>query len=78
MSRFMLKHKLSNFFMQGLVIGLITLALSFNALGAEDPWLHLEKASQAARKLSYKGIFLYQNCMAILKCYCLQFFLSCL
>jgi len=54
----MLKHKLSNFFMQGLVIGLITLALSFNAQGAEDPWLHLEKASQAARKLSYKGIFL--------------------
>jgi len=27
----------------------------------EDPWLHLEKAAQAARKLSYKGIFLYQN-----------------
>jgi len=57
----MLKHKLNNFFMQGLVIGLITLALSFSAQGAEDPWLHLEKASQAARKLSYKGIFLYQN-----------------
>ena len=47
--------------MQRLVIGLITFVLSFYAQGAEDPWLHLEKASQAARKLSYKGIFLYQN-----------------
>ena len=61
MSRFMLKHKLSNFFMQRLVVGLITLVLSCYAQAAEDPWLHLEKASQAARKLSYKGIFLYQN-----------------
>ena len=47
--------------MQRLAIGLITFVLSFYAQGAEDPWLHLEKASQAARKLSYKGIFLYQN-----------------
>ena len=47
--------------MQRLAIGLITVVLSFYAQGAEDPWLHLEKASQAARKLSYKGIFLYQN-----------------
>ena len=61
MSRFMSKHKLSNFSMYRLAIGLITFALSFYAQGAEDPWLHLEKASQAARKLSYKGIFLYQN-----------------
>ena len=58
MSRFMLKHKLSNFFMQRLVVGLITFILSCYAQAAEDPWLHLEKASQAARKLSYKGIFL--------------------
>ena len=61
MSRFMLKHKLSNFSMQCLVVGFIIFVLSFNAQAAEDPWLHLEKASQAARKLSYKGIFLYQN-----------------
>lgn len=27
----------------------------------EDPWLMLEKAGQAARKLSYKGIFVYQG-----------------
>ena len=47
--------------MQRLVFGLIALLLSFYTQSAEDPWLHLEKASQAARKLSYKGIFLYQN-----------------
>ncbi len=27
----------------------------------EDPWLMLEKAGQAAHKLSYKGIFVYQS-----------------
>ena len=27
----------------------------------EDPWLMLEKAGQAARKLNYKGIFAYQS-----------------
>ena len=47
--------------MQRLVFGLFLFVLSFYAQSAEDPWLHLEKASQAARKLSYKGIFLYQN-----------------
>jgi sigma-E factor negative regulatory protein RseB len=57
----MLTHKLNNFFMQRLVFGLFLFVLSFYAQSAEDPWLHLEKASQAARKLSYKGIFLYQN-----------------
>ena len=61
MSRYMLKHKLNNFFMQRLVLGFILSFLSLFAQSAEDPWLHLEKASQAARKLSYKGIFLYQN-----------------
>lgn len=47
--------------MQRLVFALFLFVLSFYAQSAEDPWLHLEKASQAARKLSYKGIFLYQN-----------------
>ena len=47
--------------MQRFVFGLFAFFLSFYAQSAEDPWLHLEKASQAARKLSYKGIFLYQN-----------------
>jgi sigma-E factor negative regulatory protein RseB len=28
---------------------------------ADDPWLLLEKAGQAAHKLSYKGIFVYQS-----------------
>lgn len=31
----------------------------------EDPWLVLEKASQAAHKLSYKGIYVYQAGRAI-------------
>jgi len=47
--------------MQRLVFGFLAFVLSLCAQSAEDPWLHLEKASQAARKLSYKGIFLYQN-----------------
>jgi sigma-E factor negative regulatory protein RseB len=47
--------------MQRLVFGLIFLLLGCHVQSAEDPWLPLDKASQAARKLSYKGIFLYQN-----------------
>lgn len=47
--------------MQRFVVGLTLFLLSFCAQSVEDPWLHLEKAAQAARKLSYKGIFLYQN-----------------
>jgi sigma-E factor negative regulatory protein RseB len=47
--------------MQRFVVGLALFLLSFCAQCTEDPWLHLEKAAQAARKLSYKGIFLYQN-----------------
>ena len=57
----MLKRKLNNLYMQRLVFGFLAFVLSFYVQSAEDPWLHLEKASQAARKLSYKGIFLYQN-----------------
>jgi sigma-E factor negative regulatory protein RseB len=47
--------------MQRFVVGVTLILLSFCAQSAEDPWLLLEKAAQAARKLSYKGIFLYQN-----------------
>ena len=47
--------------MQRFVVGVTLVLLSFYAQSVEDPWLHLEKAAQAARKLSYKGIFLYQN-----------------
>jgi sigma-E factor negative regulatory protein RseB len=57
----MLKQKPNNFFMQRFVVGVTLVLLSFYAQSVEDPWLHLEKAAQAARKLSYKGIFLYQN-----------------
>lgn len=45
---------------------LLSLALPFQvfaAAGAEvenDPWLMLEKAGQAAHKLNYRGIFVYQ------------------
>ena len=51
--------------MQQFIVGILTFLLSFSIHSAEDPWLHLEKASQAARKLSYKGIFLYQNLQEI-------------
>ncbi len=39
---------------------LITPLLGQAAALEEDPWLVLEKAGQAAHKLSYKGIFVYQ------------------
>ena len=47
--------------MQRLVLVLLVFVLSVNAQSAEDPWLQIERASQAARQLSYKGIFVYQN-----------------
>ena len=47
--------------MQRLVFGFLILFLSVCAKSAEDPWLQIVKASQAARQLSYKGIFVYQN-----------------
>jgi len=51
----------NNFFMQRFVVVITLFLLNVCAQSAEDPWLHLEKAAQAARQLSYKGIFLYQN-----------------
>ncbi|HQR51441.1 MAG TPA: sigma-E factor regulatory protein RseB domain-containing protein [Methylophilaceae bacterium] len=50
--------------MRGLLACLCTLPLFGQAAGKEavdDPWLMLEKAGQAAHKLSYKGIFVYQS-----------------
>lgn len=40
---------------------ILSFVWSLNVLAAEDPWIMLEKASQAARALSYKGIFVYQS-----------------
>ena len=40
---------------------LLTPLLGQAATPDDDPWLMLEKAGQAAHKLSYKGIFVYQN-----------------
>ena len=42
---------------------LVLLLLPFAALAEDsgDPWLLIEKASQAAHRLSYKGIFVYQT-----------------
>lgn len=40
---------------------LMTPLLGQAAALEEDPWLMLEKAGQAARKLNYKGIFVYQT-----------------
>lgn len=43
---------------------LLALLLAIPAVVAhaesEDPWLMLQKATQAARDLSYKGVFVYQ------------------
>ena len=40
---------------------IITLFSSNAFAGQDDPWLMLQKASQAARELSYKGVFVYQS-----------------
>lgn len=47
--------------MYRLLISLLYVSLSLSAYALDDPWLQIDKASQAARKLNYKGIFLYQN-----------------
>jgi sigma-E factor negative regulatory protein RseB len=44
---------------------LLTPLLGQAAAPEEDPWVMLEKAGQAARKLSYKGIFVYQSGHAV-------------
>jgi len=45
----------------GFVIGLLSLFSGTLFAGQEDVWLMLQKASQAARELSYKGVFVYQS-----------------
>jgi len=40
---------------------IITLFASNAFAAQDDPWLTLQKASQAARELSYKGVFVYQS-----------------
>lgn len=44
-----------------LLLGLLAMPLAVAAAAAEDdPWVMLEKAGQAAHKLNYKGVFVYQ------------------
>ncbi len=45
----------------GFVIGLLSLFSGTLFALQEDVWLMLQKASQAARELSYKGVFVYQS-----------------
>lgn len=47
-------------FRHWLCCALMTPLLGQAAAFEDDPWLMLEKAGQAAHKLSYKGIFVYQ------------------
>lgn len=49
--------------LRSLLVCLLLLIRSVHAAGADagnEPWLMLEKAGQAAHKLNYKGIFVYQ------------------
>jgi sigma-E factor negative regulatory protein RseB len=46
-------------FLLAWVVGISTPQQAF--AGQDDAWLILEKASQAARELSYQGVFLYQS-----------------
>jgi len=47
--------------MQRLLFSLLFIFLNASAYALDDPWMQIEKASRAARQLSYKGIFIYQN-----------------
>lgn len=38
-----------------------TFLFSLTSLGADDPWLMLQKTAFAARELNYQGVFVYQN-----------------
>lgn len=44
-----------------LAIGLLVLSVNTAFAAQDDVWLMLQKASQAARELSYKGVFVYQS-----------------
>jgi sigma-E factor negative regulatory protein RseB len=48
-------------FFRALIIFLFSLVLIQGSSASEDPWILLQKASQAAHELSYKGIFFYQS-----------------
>ena len=48
-------------FLVGLVAGFLCLFSGALFASQDDVWLMLQKASQAARELSYKGVFVYQS-----------------
>jgi sigma-E factor negative regulatory protein RseB len=48
-------------FLIGVVFSLLSLFSGALFAGQDDVWLMLQKASQAARELSYKGVFVYQS-----------------
>lgn len=57
----MFKVIFKKYFLASLLLGSLAFS-SFQASAVqEDAWLLLQKASQAARELSYKGIFVYQS-----------------
>jgi sigma-E factor negative regulatory protein RseB len=56
-----LRWVLNNLLMQRLLFSLLLIFFNASAYALDDPWIQIEKASQAARQLSYKGIFVYQN-----------------
>jgi sigma-E factor negative regulatory protein RseB len=55
------RRTLDNLLMQRLLFSFLFIFLNASAFALDDPWVQIEKASQAARQLSYKGIFAYQN-----------------
>ena len=44
-----------------LLAWLLATQITFVSAAQDDPWLVLQKASQAARELSYQGVFIYQS-----------------
>ena len=55
------RQTLDSLLMQRLLFSFLFIFLNASAFALDDPWMQIEKASQAARQLSYKGIFAYQN-----------------
>jgi len=50
-----LRRVTDNFLMQRLLFSLLFIFFNTSAYALDDPWMQIEKASQAARQLSYKG-----------------------
>lgn len=57
----MYKLMFRKYFLTNLLLGFLSAASVTAFASQDDAWMLLQKASQAARELSYKGVFVYQS-----------------